>query len=109
MGGTTAGRPAAHASDKVKLNVSGEYSKVQRVSGCLRLSRSMVRAPDTARSMIADLSTEQREALLLTQLLGLSYADAAAVCGCPVGTIRSRVARARDALLADAERDNLTG
>jgi RNA polymerase sigma-70 factor (ECF subfamily) len=60
-------------------------------------------------AMIADLSTEQREALLLTQLLGLSYADAAAVCGCPVGTIRSRVARARSALLADAERDNLTG
>ena len=60
-------------------------------------------------AMIADLSAEQREALLLTQLLGLSYADAAAVCGCPVGTIRSRVARARDALLADTERDNLTG
>jgi RNA polymerase sigma-70 factor, ECF subfamily len=60
-------------------------------------------------AMIAELSTEQREALLLTQLLGLSYADAAAVCGCPVGTIRSRVARARDALLADADRDNLTG
>lgn len=46
-------------------------------------------------TMIADLTTDQREALLLTQLLGLSYADAAAVCGCPVGTIRSRVARAR--------------
>ncbi|COW06653.1 RNA polymerase sigma factor SigC [Mycobacterium tuberculosis] len=28
--------------------------------------------------MIADLTTDQREALLLTQLLGLSYADAAA-------------------------------
>ena len=60
-------------------------------------------------TMIAGLSTEQREALLLTQLLGLPYADAAAVCGCPVGTIRSRVARAREALLADAERDHLTG
>jgi RNA polymerase sigma-70 factor (ECF subfamily) len=60
-------------------------------------------------TMIASLTTEQREALLLTQLLGLPYADAAAVCGCPVGTIRSRVARARDALLADAERDDLTG
>jgi len=60
-------------------------------------------------AMIADLSTEQREALLLTQLLGLPYADAAAVCGCPVGTIRSRVARARDALLVDRERDDLTG
>lgn len=60
-------------------------------------------------TMIANLAPEQREALLLTQLLGLPYADAAAVCGCPVGTIRSRVARARDALLADAERDDLTG
>jgi RNA polymerase sigma-70 factor, ECF subfamily len=60
-------------------------------------------------TMIASLTVEQREALLLTQLLGLPYADAAAVCGCPVGTIRSRVARARDALLADAERDDLTG
>jgi RNA polymerase sigma-70 factor (ECF subfamily) len=60
-------------------------------------------------TMIASLTVEQREALLLTQLLGLPYADAAAVCGCPVGTIRSRVARARGALLADAERDDLTG
>jgi RNA polymerase sigma-70 factor, ECF subfamily len=60
-------------------------------------------------TMIASLTVDQREALLLTQLLGLPYADAAAVCGCPVGTIRSRVARARDALLADAERDGLTG
>ncbi|OBK43710.1 RNA polymerase subunit sigma-70 [Mycobacterium sp. 1081908.1] len=60
-------------------------------------------------TMIANLSIEQREALLLTQLLGLPYADAAAVCGCPVGTIRSRVARARDALLADVEREDLTG
>lgn len=60
-------------------------------------------------TMIAGLTAEQREALLLTQLLGLPYADAAAVCGCPVGTIRSRVARARDALLADVERNDLTG
>ena len=60
-------------------------------------------------TMIASLTAEQREALLLTQLLGLPYADAAEVCGCPVGTIRSRVARARGALLADVERDDLTG
>lgn len=60
-------------------------------------------------AMIADLTGDQREALLLTQLLGLSYADAAEVCGCPVGTIRSRVARARDTLLADGSADELTG
>lgn len=60
-------------------------------------------------ALIAGLTADQREALLLTQLFGLSYADAAAVCDCPVGTIRSRVARARGALLADLERDELTG
>jgi RNA polymerase sigma-70 factor (ECF subfamily) len=37
-------------------------------------------------------------ALYLTQLLGLSYEEAAAVCGVPVGTIRSRVARGREDL-----------
>ena len=41
-----------------------------------------------------------REAFVLTQVLGLSYPEAADVVGCPVGTIRSRVARARDALVA---------
>jgi RNA polymerase sigma-70 factor (ECF subfamily) len=41
------------------------------------------------------LPPARREALVLTCVVGLPYADAAAVCGCPVGTIRSRVARAR--------------
>jgi RNA polymerase sigma-70 factor, ECF subfamily len=60
-------------------------------------------------AMIADLDLDQREALLLTQVIGLSYAEAARVCGCPVGTIRSRVARARTELLAAAERDDRIG
>lgn len=60
-------------------------------------------------TMMAGLTAEQREALVLTQLLGLPYADAAAVCGCPVGAVRSRVARARDGLLSHMERDDLTG
>lgn len=60
-------------------------------------------------AMISDLALDQREALLLTQVFGFTYAEAASVCGCPVGTIRSRVARARSELLADAERDDMTG
>lgn len=64
---------------------------------------------ELALAAATQLTADQREALLLTQLLGLSYADAAAVCGCPIGTIRSPVARARDALLVDTERDELTG
>lgn len=41
------------------------------------------------------LAEERREAFVLTQMLGLGYAEAAAVAGCPIGTVRSRVARAR--------------
>ncbi|MER6596327.1 sigma factor-like helix-turn-helix DNA-binding protein, partial [Micromonospora purpureochromogenes] len=54
------------------------------------------------------LPAERREAFVLTQLLGLSYAEAAAVAGVPVGTIRSRVARARHDLV-DAVGDALAG
>ena len=43
--------------------------------------------------------------LMLTQVLGLSYAQAAEVCGRPIGTIRSRVARAcNDLMTADQPR-----
>jgi RNA polymerase sigma-70 factor, ECF subfamily len=45
--------------------------------------------------LLARLDPDRREAFVLTQLLGLPYAQAAEVAGCPVGTIRSRVARAR--------------
>lgn len=36
--------------------------------------------------------------MLAFQMLGCSYAEAAGLCGCPVGTIRSRIARAREDL-----------
>ena len=55
----------------------------------------------TMRVLVAALEPERREAFVLTQVVGLSYAEAADVCSCPVGTIRSRVARAR-ADLVDA-------
>lgn len=51
------------------------------------------------RQAVAALHPDRRDAFVLTQLVGLSYPEAAAVCGCPVGTIRSRVARARDDLV----------
>ena len=52
------------------------------------------------RATVAALDPDRREAFVLTQLIGLTYPEAAEVCGCPVGTIRSRVARARDDLVS---------
>jgi RNA polymerase sigma-70 factor (ECF subfamily) len=62
--------------------------------------------------LLAALPDERREAFVLTQLLGLPYAEAALLVGCPVGTVRSRVARARISLmerLRDAEYHAPTG
>jgi RNA polymerase sigma-70 factor, ECF subfamily len=50
-------------------------------------------------ALLRELEPDRRTAFVLTQLIGLDYAEAARVCGCPVGTIRSRVARARSQLL----------
>lgn len=50
--------------------------------------------------LLGHLDASRREALVLTQLLGFSYAETAEICGCPVGTVRSRVARARAELVA---------
>jgi len=59
------------------------------------------------------LSDDRREALILIGANGLSYEEAAKVCDCPKGTMKSRVSRARtellrileDGLLADKRRD----
>ncbi|MEU7551941.1 sigma-70 family RNA polymerase sigma factor [Streptomyces sp. NPDC044571] len=50
--------------------------------------------------LLATIPAERRDAFVLTQLLGLPYAEAAEAIGCPVGTVRSRVARARTSLVA---------
>jgi RNA polymerase sigma-70 factor (ECF subfamily) len=48
---------------------------------------------------VTALEPDRRAAFVLTQVAGLSYAEAAEVCEVPIGTIRSRVARARADLL----------
>jgi RNA polymerase sigma-70 factor, ECF subfamily len=56
-----------------------------------------------AGAMVARLAPDRRAAFVLTQLLGFSYQEAAAICGCPAGTIRSRIARARSDLITMLE------
>ncbi len=54
-------------------------------------------------ALLRTLDPDRREAFVLTQLLGLSYDQTAQICGCPVGTIRSRVARARTHLITSLQ------
>jgi RNA polymerase sigma-70 factor (ECF subfamily) len=59
-------------------------------------------------ALIDELPPEQREAFVLTQVIGCSYQEAAEACAVPIGTIRSRVARAREHLV-DVLRRSETG
>ena len=54
------------------------------------------------------LGQSQREVLIMVGASGLSYEEAAAICGCAVGTIKSRVSRARRELLKILQEGNLT-
>lgn len=69
-----------------------------------RVAAAAGEAPDASDAialddLVAALPPDRREAFVLTQVLGLGYAEAAAACDVPVGTIRSRVARARALLV----------
>jgi RNA polymerase sigma-70 factor (ECF subfamily) len=60
------------------------------------------------RNALAKLPVDQKEALILVGAGGMSYEEAAEVCGCAVGTVKSRVSRARKAVVGILE-TNATG
>ena len=60
-------------------------------------------ALDELRMSLSMLPPEQREALILVGAGGFAYEEAADICGCAVGTVKSRVSRARRALQAILE------
>ena len=53
---------------------------------------------DTVNAAIADLPEDLRTAIMLREIEGLSYEEIAAAMECPVGTVRSRIFRAREAI-----------
>jgi len=52
----------------------------------------------TIHQAMGELPTDLREAITLREIEGLSYEDIAAVMDCPIGTVRSRIFRAREAI-----------
>jgi RNA polymerase sigma-70 factor (ECF subfamily) len=76
-----------------------DQDAAERIPGSSSEQSWAAELSDTARALSC-LSDEQREALILVGAGGFSYEDAAAICKCAVGTVKSRVARARKSLLA---------
>ncbi|HWU04397.1 MAG TPA: RNA polymerase sigma factor [Novosphingobium sp.] len=74
--GADAGTPGHHA-----IEANAELGHV---------ARAMARLPD-----------EQREAVMLVLVEGFAYKEAAAIIGCPIGTLTSRLVRGREALMRE--------
>jgi len=53
---------------------------------------------ETVNAAIESLSDDLRQAIVLREIEGLSYDDIAELMGCPIGTVRSRIFRAREAI-----------
>jgi RNA polymerase sigma-70 factor (ECF subfamily) len=75
-----------------------DQESAERIPGSTQDQNWAADLSDTARAL-RSLSDEQREALILVGAGGFSYEEAAAICHCAVGTVKSRVARARRTLI----------
>lgn len=78
--------------------VAWDQESAERIPGSREDQNWAAELSDTARALSC-LSDEQREALILVGAGGFSYEEAARICNCAVGTVKSRVARARRALI----------
>ncbi|KQS65992.1 RNA polymerase subunit sigma [Modestobacter sp. Leaf380] len=96
---------AIRSRKRRRLTLVGDDELLDRADG----TTDRVGEGAVVEDLLARLHPDRREAFVLTQLMGLPYAEAAEVAGVPVGTIRSRVARARGDLVqavADEQRDD---
>lgn len=79
--------------------VAGNEEASLAISSDPAESMAHAHATRQLRLAILRLPVHYREVVVLCELNGLSYEDAAAVVGCPIGTVRSRLSRARQMLI----------
>lgn len=94
----------AYLTDMRRARFRGDYDETvaERILVAPADQEEPVHLADLHRALLT-LPDERREALLLVGAGGFSYEEAAQICGCAVGTIKSRVGRARAALTAMIE------
>lgn len=84
----------AQTSDDETSRVENELSDVETPDAILA-SKEIAR---TVNAAIESLSDDLRQAIVLREIEGLSYEEIAEVMNCPIGTVRSRIFRAREAI-----------
>jgi RNA polymerase sigma-70 factor (ECF subfamily) len=89
----------AYLTDMRRNRFRGEFDEnvAERILTAPAGQEEPIHLSDMHRALLT-LPPERREALLLVGAGGFSYEEAANICGCAVGTIKSRVGRARAAL-----------
>jgi RNA polymerase sigma-70 factor (ECF subfamily) len=94
----------AYLTDMRRNRFRGEYDETvaERILVAPAGQEEPIHLSDLHRALLT-LPPERREALLLVGAGGFSYEEAAEICGCAVGTIKSRVGRARAALTSMIE------
>ncbi|MDR0564789.1 MAG: RNA polymerase sigma factor RpoE [Azoarcus sp.] len=108
IGINTAKNHLAAQGRRVPVSTGVDSSEMETIEGADRLrdfdtperhlmTRQIAVTVDAAMS---DLPDELREAITLRELEGMTYEDIANVMDCPIGTVRSRIFRAREAIAA---------
>lgn len=82
-------------AEEAEGHVDGERLRDLNTPENLLLSREIA---DTVNSTIDSLPEELRTAIQLREMEGMSYEEIASIMGCPIGTVRSRIFRAREAI-----------
>ena len=98
----------AYLTDMRRNRFRGDYDETvaERILVAPAAQEGPLHLSDMHRALL-QLPPERREALLLVGAGGFSYEEAAQICDCAVGTIKSRVGRARATLSAMIESGNL--
>ncbi len=98
----------AYLTDMRRNRFRGEYDEgvAERILTAPAGQEGPIHLSDMHRALLT-LPPERREALLLVGAGGFSYEEAANICGCAIGTIKSRVGRARAALNAMLANGNI--
>jgi RNA polymerase sigma-70 factor (ECF subfamily) len=98
----------AYLTDMRRNRFRGEYDEgvAERVLIAPAAQEQPIHLSDLHRALLT-LPAERREALLLVGAGGFSYEEAANICGCAVGTIKSRVGRARATLATMLEEGDI--